>query len=122
MSLIVRIIPFIFLGVVAAALYPAGYDKPEYLWGLIVVKYAPVGLVGLLIAGELAGYMSTVDSIMNWGASYLVNDVYKRYLRPDAPEKTYAIVSKFVSAGIIFIAFFVAYFLVEGMKVRVFHL
>jgi Na+/proline symporter len=55
----------------------------------VIGEFLPVGVVGLLLAGLLAAFMSTFDSTVNAGAAYLVNDFYKRYLRPEASDKTY---------------------------------
>jgi SSS family solute:Na+ symporter len=55
----------------------------------VIASYVPVGLVGILLAGLLAAFMSTFDSTINAGAAYIVNDVYKRYIKPDSPQKTY---------------------------------
>ncbi|MCA9667851.1 MAG: hypothetical protein KC503_19760, partial [Myxococcales bacterium] len=54
------------------------------LMGLVL----PAGLLGLVIASLLAAFMSTIDTHTNWGASYLVQDVYKRFIRPDASERS----------------------------------
>ncbi|MEM7387390.1 MAG: sodium:solute symporter, partial [Verrucomicrobiota bacterium] len=59
----------------------------EQILPYVIENFVPVGLVGLLLAGLLAAFMSTFDSTVNAGAAYLVNDVYKRYLKPDASEK-----------------------------------
>jgi len=50
-------------------------------------NYLPPGLMGLLLAAFFAAYMSTISTQLNWGASYLVNDGYKRFLKPEASEK-----------------------------------
>jgi solute:Na+ symporter, SSS family len=42
---------------------------------------------GLLIASFMAAYMSTISTQLNWGASYLVNDIYLRFVNPEASEK-----------------------------------
>jgi Na+/proline symporter len=55
----------------------------------VIAGYVPVGLVGVLLAGLLAAFMSTFDSTINAGAAYITNDVYKRYISPNAPQKTY---------------------------------
>lgn len=52
-------------------------------------SYIPAGLLGLLIAGLLAAYMSTFAATVNAAPAYLVNDIYKRFINPDAPAKTY---------------------------------
>jgi solute:Na+ symporter, SSS family len=51
------------------------------------VKLPSDGLLGLVAASLVAAYMSTLSTHLNWGASYLVRDVYRRFLRPDAPER-----------------------------------
>lgn len=55
----------------------------------VVSEFLPVGLKGLIVVGFLAAFMSTFDSTINAGAAYLVNDVYKRYLKPDAKDANY---------------------------------
>ena len=61
----------------------------EQILPYVIGNFVPVGVVGLLLAGLLAAFMSTFDSTVNAGAAYLVNDVYKRYINPDAPTKRY---------------------------------
>jgi Na+/proline symporter len=55
----------------------------------VISEFLPVGLVGFVLAGMLAAFMSTFDSTVNAGAAYLVNDVYKRYFNPNAPTDVY---------------------------------
>jgi len=52
-----------------------------------MLTFLPAGFIGLVLAGLIAAYMSTISTHLNWGASYLVNDFYKRFIRPDATEK-----------------------------------
>ena len=66
----------------------AAFDFEQVL-PFVIRDFVPVGLVGILMAGLLAAFMSTFDSTVNAGAAYLVNDVYKRYIRPEAPAKRY---------------------------------
>ena len=47
----------------------------------------PKGLFGLVVASLIAAYMSTIGTHLNWGASYIVNDFYKRFIKPGASEK-----------------------------------
>ena len=80
LTLIVRVVPFLFLGLAAAALYPQGsLAEPGEAWARLVRTYAPSGLLGVLVAGVLAAYMSTISTEMNWGASYIVNDLYRPF-------------------------------------------
>ena len=69
----------------------------EQILPMVIDNFLPVGVVGLLLAGLLAAFMSTFDSTVNAGAAYLVNDLYKRYLRPEASQKTYIKVSYLAS-------------------------
>lgn len=67
----------------------------------VVANYLPVGCKGLIIAGLLAAFMSTFVSTVNSGTAYIVNDVYRRYFRPDAPDRHYVRWSYFWSAVVI---------------------
>ncbi len=57
-------------------------------------NYLPKGLMGLLLAAFFAAFMSTISTQLNWGASYLVNDGYKRFVKPEATEKQLVSVSR----------------------------
>lgn len=117
LTLIVRVVPFIFLGVIAAALYaPGSVAEPGEIWARIVNTYAPTGLLGLLVAGIFAAYMSTISTQMNWGASYIVNDFYKPFIKPDESEKHYVWVGRLGSVLIFVLSLLVAYYLVEGLR------
>ncbi len=52
-----------------------------------MLTFLPAGLLGLVIASLIAAYMSTISTHLNWGASYVVNDFYKRFIKPEAAEK-----------------------------------
>ncbi|MBU2501548.1 Na+:solute symporter [bacterium] len=60
----------------------------------------PHGLLGLLVASLTSAYVSTMSTHLNWGASYLVNDFYRRFLRPDAGERHLVLVSRLVTVGL----------------------
>lgn len=61
----------------------------EQILPFAMKNYMPAGLLGLLIAGLLAAFMSTFAATVNAAPAYLVNDIYKRFIRPDAPQKVY---------------------------------
>lgn len=63
--------------------------------------HVPVGLKGVLIAALLASFMSTFVSTVNSGAAYVVNDIYKRYINPNAPAKRYVVTAWITSTGVI---------------------
>jgi Na+/proline symporter len=73
----------------------------EQLLPLVIRDFVPVGLKGLLIAGLLAAFMSTFSGTINAAAAYLVNDVYKRYLRTAAPEREYIRASYVASLAVV---------------------
>ncbi|MDY7094454.1 MAG: sodium:solute symporter family protein [Acidobacteriota bacterium] len=66
----------------------------EMAYPLMMGRTLPSGLLGLVVASLLAAFMSTVDTHTNWGASYLVQDIYRRFLRPAAAERHYVLVSR----------------------------
>jgi Na+/proline symporter len=66
-------------------LYPdLGVDDKKLGYVMAMKDYLPIGLKGLLIVAFLAAYMSTISTQLNWGASYLTNDLYKRFMRPES--------------------------------------
>jgi len=58
----------------------------------------PAGLLGLLVASLLSAYVSTMSTHLNWGCSYLVHDLYRRFLKPDASERHLVWLSRVVTA------------------------
>jgi solute:Na+ symporter, SSS family len=72
------------------------YD-PESGYVRMIVDVLPVGWRGILVAAMMAAYMSTISTQLNWGASYLVNDVYRPYLKKGAGEKHYVMASRIAS-------------------------
>jgi len=115
LSLALRSLPFIFLGITAVGLFPKDFAEPGEIWAILVRDYAAPGILGLLIAAELSAYMSTVSTQMNWGSSYLVSDVYKSLINKDASNNHYVWVGRFLSAAVLVGGFFIAYFQVKGM-------
>jgi len=69
-----------------------------------MLKFLPAGLLGLMVASLLAAYISTMDTHLNWGASYLVHDLYRRFIKPEASEKHYVLVSRLVTVGLMILA------------------
>jgi len=63
-----------------------------------MLQFLPAGFLGLMVAGMLAAYRSTIETHLNWGTSYLVHDFYRRFLRPDASEKHYVFMGRVVTA------------------------
>ena len=63
-----------------------------------MLKFLPAGALGFLMAGLLAAYRSTTETHLNWGTSYLVHDFYRRFLRPNQPERHYVLAGRIVTA------------------------
>ncbi|HEV7703375.1 MAG TPA: sodium:solute symporter family protein [Gemmatimonadaceae bacterium] len=85
--------PWIITGLATIILYPNLQDK-ESGYVHAFVDLLPTPWRGFMLAGFAAAYMSTVGTQLNWGASYLVNDFYKRFLRKNETEKHYVNVSR----------------------------
>ncbi len=85
--------PWFIVGLAALVVFP-GLEDPEMGYPLAMGHYLPPGLLGVVIASLLAAFMSTIDTHTNWGASYLVQDLYLRFWRPDASEREAVMVSR----------------------------
>jgi len=69
-----------------------------------MLTFLPSGLMGLMVAGLLAAYVSTISTHLNWGTSYLVHDLYRRFLRPGLSERHYVQVGRIVTGALMIIA------------------
>lgn len=87
----------------------------ELILPLAMREFIPVGLFGLLIAALLAAFMSTYAATVNAAPAYVVNDIYKRYLRPDADDATYVRMSYLTSVVTVVVGTGVG-FLVDDLK------
>jgi solute:Na+ symporter, SSS family len=85
--------PWIVTGLATVILYPTLQDK-EAGYVHAFVDLLPTPWRGFMLAGFAAAYMSTIGTHLNWGASYLVNDFYKRFIRKDATQKHYVNVGR----------------------------
>ncbi len=88
--------PWIITGLATIILYPTLQDK-ESGYVHAFVDLLPTGWRGFMLAGFAAAYMSTIGTQLNWGASYLVNDFYKRFVRRDATDRHYVNVSRWAT-------------------------
>src|SRR5499427_468393 len=88
-------------------LYP-GLAQPEPAYMRIVAEHVPHALRGLVFAGFLAAFMSTVATQLNWGASYLVADFYRRFVKRDGTEQHYVVISRLATVLLVIISAYVA--------------
>jgi len=84
----VRPWPWILVALVSIVLYPNLQDK-ETGYIVVMINYLPAWLRGLMIAAFAAAYMSTIATQLNWGASYLINDFWRRFIKRDKSDAYY---------------------------------
>jgi len=103
--------PWILVGLASVILYPQLPDADKgngYI--LVMIDFLPPSLRGLMIAAFAAAYMSTIATQLNWGASYVVNDFYKRFINTNATERQYVVVSQWATVLITIGSAIVSYF------------
>jgi len=99
----VRPWPWVLAALAAVVLYQhdAGFQRdPETGYIRVMIDYLPAWLRGTMVAAFAAAFMSTVGTQLNWGASYLVNDFYRRFVRADASERHYVRASQLATVGL----------------------
>jgi Na+/proline symporter len=99
--------PWILAALAVIVLYP-GLAQPEPAYMRIVAEHVPHALRGLVFAGFLAAFMSTVATQLNWGASYLVADFYRRFVKRDGTEQHYVVMSRVATVLLVIISAYVA--------------
>ena len=107
--------PWILVALSTTVLYP-GLENPRQGYVMAILDLLPPGLTGLLLAGLAAAYMSTISTQLNWGASYLVNDLYARFLDRGEGEAHLIRVSRAATLVLMLASLVVTYFMssIEG--------
>ena len=90
---IIRPWPWIIVAIISLIYLPDLQD-PETAFPAMIRELLPVGLKGVMVAAMLAAFMSTLDTLLNWGTSYLVNDLYQPYIVKNASSKHYVVASR----------------------------
>lgn len=115
--------PWILVGLASIIIYPNLSDiqtafpnlDPKLLGHDIaypaMLKFLPVGFVGLMVGGLIAANSSTILTHLNWGASYLVHDFYRRFINKSAPEKHYVFAGRIATLLLFFSASILVFFL-----------
>ncbi|MBF2049340.1 MAG: sodium:solute symporter family protein [Leptolyngbya sp. IPPAS B-1204] len=85
LNYVIRTWPWVVVALAAVALYPNLEDR-ELGYPRLMLDFLPPVLLGLVVASLLAAFMSTVSTLINWGASYLTNDLYGRFINPNASQ------------------------------------
>jgi len=102
--------PWILVGLASIILYPDLQDK-ESGYIVVMIDHLPPSLRGLMLAAFAAAYMSTIGTQLNWGASYLVNDFYRRFLKPDESQSHYVTVSRVATIFLTLVSAVVTFYL-----------
>ena len=108
-----RVWPWIIVAVVSIVMFPIIPSEYSELgvkagYPLVMNTLLGPGLKGILIVSFLAAFMSTIDTHLNWGVSYLINDVYKRFFKPNESERHYVLVGKIMTVILMILAAFTA--------------
>ena len=115
--------PWILVGLCSIIIYPQLSDiqnafpnlDPKLLGHDIaypaMLKFLPVGFIGLMVGGLIAANSSTILTHLNWGASYLVHDLYRRFIKKDKSEKHYVFAGRIATVILFFSASALVFFL-----------
>lgn len=99
------------------SLYKSSISTPDFeaILPEVLAKYVPVGLLGLLMTGFIAAFMSNFAATVNAAPAYLVNDIYKRYINPNANPKKYITMSYISSVSVVVVGITIGFF-VESLN------
>ncbi|MEM9985919.1 MAG: sodium:solute symporter family protein, partial [Bacteroidota bacterium] len=81
-----------------------------------MLRFLPPGLIGLVLASLLAAVMSTLSTHLNWGASYIVHDAYRRFIRPEASEQNLVSMGRVATLGLMILAAIIALLLSDALQ------
>jgi len=106
---VIRAWPWIIAALAALVVFPDLQD-PEMGYPLLMLRYLPAGVLGLVVASFVAAFMSTVSTQINWGASYVVNDLWARFVEPDASQERLVLMGRLASVLMVAIGGVAAFF------------
>ena len=91
-------IPWVVVGLASLIVFPdLGGESHDAAYPKMLLTILPVGARGLLIAAMIAAFISTMSTMFNWGSSYIVNDLYRRFMVRDAGDKHYVRVARIIT-------------------------
>jgi len=97
--------PWILVGLAALILYPElSIEESRKGFVFAMRDHLPSGLKGLLFVGFLSAYMSTISTQLNWGSSYLTNDLYRRFINPEESDRHYVGAGRVITIIIMLVA------------------
>ena len=109
--------PWILTALCVVVMYPHLQD-PASGYLMAVIDLLPVGLKGLMVAAFAAAYMSTISTQLNWGASYLINDLYLRFINPEATQKKVVALSRVATVLVFLLSGITTYWLYHGASIE----
>jgi solute:Na+ symporter, SSS family len=113
----VRPWPWILTALCVVVLYP-GLEDPATGYLRAVVDLLPTGMKGLMVAAFAAAYMSTIATQLNWGASYLINDLYLRFINPAADQKKVVLLSRMATVLVFLMSGISTYWLYQAGSIE----
>ncbi len=120
---IIRLWPWVLIAVASLLVFPyaenSNADQEAY-YLLMIKRFLSPGLLGLLFVTFLAAFMSTITTHLNWGSSYLVNDIYKRFIEKDRTDRHYVMVSRIFTIIITILAGIFAFYIKDIGKAWIF--
>lgn len=105
----IRTWPWVVVALAAIAIYPDLSDR-ELGYPKLMLDFLPPVVLGLVVASLLAAFMSTVSTLINWGASYLTNDLYYRFIKPQATQAELVLAGRIASAVVTVLGAMAAFF------------
>ncbi|HTW63915.1 MAG TPA: sodium:solute symporter family protein [Bryobacteraceae bacterium] len=102
--------PWILVALVSLVVFP-GLQDPESGYVRVMIVYLPPSLRGVMLAAFAAAYMSTIATQLNWGASYVVNDFYRRFVHKQAGDRHYVWVSRWTTVLLTIVSAVVTFYL-----------
>ncbi len=109
LNYVIRTWPWIVMALAAIVIYPELADR-ELGYPKLMLDFLPPVLLGIVVASLLAAFMSTVSTLINWGASYLTNDLYARFIRPQATQAELVLAGRLASVLVTVLGAIAAFF------------
>ena len=94
MNFVIQVWPWILTALAALVIFGRDVPDPEMTYPMMMAKVLPSGVLGLMIIAAISAFMSTISTHVNLGSSYMVNDIYRRFLVKNASQKHYILVSR----------------------------
>ncbi|MDP2600530.1 MAG: sodium:solute symporter family protein [Deltaproteobacteria bacterium] len=94
LNFVIQIWPWILTALAALVIFGRDMKDPEMAYPMMMAKVLPSGMLGLVVVAAIAAFMSTISTHVNLGSSYMINDIYRRFLVKRASEKHYVFAAR----------------------------